>query len=168
MAPHIQRVGVLVNPGNPGTLLQLKKAQAAAPGLAIDVRSASIRGPDDVDQAVLSLVGRVDALLVTDDLLLDHLRVRIGTLAVRNHLPSICGYRVPEDKLCLLWYGPDIMDLFRRSGTYVARVLGGTLPADLPVEQPARFTLVINARTASALGIVVPQSLLTAADDIIR
>jgi putative ABC transport system substrate-binding protein len=168
IAPRIRRVGVLVNPGNPGTLLQLKEAQAAAAGLALDVHSAAIRGPDDVDHAILSIVGRVDAILVTDDLLLDQHRARIGTLAVRNRLPSICGYRVPDDKLCLVWYGPDIMDLFRRAGTYVARILGGTSPADLPVEQPTKFTLIINARTASTLGIVVPQSLLTTADDIVR
>lgn len=168
IAPRIQRVGVLVNPGNPGTLLQLKGAQAAAPGLGLEVRSASIRGPDDVDHAFLSLVGRVDALLATDDLLLDSLRARIGSLAVRNHLPSVCGYRVPEEDLCLVWYGPDIMDLFRRAPTFVARILGGTSPAVLPVEQPTTFTLIINARTASALGIVVPQSLLTTADEIVR
>lgn len=167
VAPRIQRVGVLVNPGNPGTLLQLKEAQAAALGLAIDVYSASIRGADDVDHAILSIVGRVDGILVTDDLLLDHHRARIGSLALRNRLPSVCGYRVPDDKLCLLWYGPDIMELFRRAPTYVARILGGASPADIPVEQPTKFTLTINARTARILGIVVPQSLLTTADEIV-
>jgi len=75
---------------------------------------------------------------------------------------------MPDDKVCLMWYGPDLLNIFRRSANYVARILRGAKPADLPVEQPTRFSLVINARTASALGITVPQSLLLTADSVVR
>jgi putative ABC transport system substrate-binding protein len=168
MVPRIRRVAVLVNPENPGGVFQLEEAQAAAPSLALEVQSTAIRGPDDIERVIPSLAGRVDALLLTDDFVLDGYRARIGTLAAQNRLPAICGYTIADDKSCLMWYGPDLLKMFRRSAHYVAQILGGRKPGDLPVEQPVTFALILNAKTASALGITIPQSLRLAADDIIR
>jgi putative ABC transport system substrate-binding protein len=168
MAPHIQRVAVLVNPDNPSGGFQLKEAQAAAPKLGLKLEPISIRRPQDIERVLPLYTGRVDSILVTDDPVLDDFRTQIGAYSIQNRLPSICSYRMPEDKTCLMWYGPDLVSMYKRAAHYVVRILNGTKPADLPVEQPARLTLVINAKTASDIGIVIPQSLLLFADEVVH
>jgi len=168
MAPRTKRVAALVNPDSPGSMFQLKEAQLAASDLALEVQPASIRRPDDIDRVIPALAGRVDALFVTDDFVLDGYRARIGTLAVENRLPSVCGYTIGEDKSCLMWYGPDLLNMFRRSADYVAQILRGKKAADLPVEQPAKFALILNATMARTLGITIPQPLRLSADAIIH
>ena len=167
MMPRIRRVGVVVNPDNPTCEFQFREAQAVAPSLELELDSISVRRPEEIERVFQPFAGRVDALLLTGDVMLDGARTRIGAFAIKNRLPSICSYRMPEDKTCLMWYGPDLLQMFRRAASYVGRILNGTKPADLPVEQPARLTLVINGKTASALKIVIPQSLRVAADEII-
>jgi putative ABC transport system substrate-binding protein len=168
IAPRTRKVAVLFNPENAISRFQLKEAETSAPGLGLQIHPVSVRRGDDLERVFPSLPKHADAVLVTDDLLLEELRTRIGELAIPGHLPSICGYRVPKDDTCLIWYGPDILAMVRREASYVIRILDGTKPGDIPVEQPTKFRLIINARTANALGIVIPQSLAISADDVIR
>ena len=146
MAPHIRRVAVLVNPDNPAGGFQLKEAQAAAAQLSLKLQPIPIKRPQDIERLLPLHAGRVDATIVTDDPVMDDFRTPIGTFAIQNRLPSICSYRMPEDKTCLIWYGPDLLGMYKRAGSCVVRILNGAKPADLPVEQPARLTLVINTK----------------------
>jgi len=168
IAPRTRRVAVLVNPDNPACELQLRAARAAAPALRLELHPVSVRRVQDIDHAFSPLAGRVDAVLVTDDVLLDSNRPRIGTAAVRSRLVSICGYPVPGESHCLAWYGPDLVALYPRAAHFVDRILKGANPADLPVEQPTTFRLAINLKTAKALGLTIPQPVLVRADEVIR
>jgi putative ABC transport system substrate-binding protein len=111
---------------------------------------------------------RVEALLVVADSMLGFHRTRLAYLAARSRLPAAYGLREHVDAGGLLFYGPSITDLFRRSATYVDKILKGAKAADLPVEQPTKFELVINLKTAKALGLTIPQSLLVRADEVIQ
>lgn len=168
IAPRTRRVAVLFNPDNPVTRFQLKEAEKLAPSLGLQVHPVSIRRAVDIERVFPSLTRQADAILLADDLLLEEFRTRIGELAIQHRLPSMCGYRVPKDDTCLMWYGPEILTIFTRQASYVARILRGAKPGDIPVEQPTKFVLILNGKTASALGIVIPQSLTIAADDVIR
>lgn len=168
MAPRIRRVAVVANPDNPASVFQLQEAQEAAPGLGLKLHSLFIQRAQDIDRVGSSLREHADAMLITDDFVLDAVRPQIGSLAFRNRMPWICNYALSEDKVCLMWYGPDIMDIYTRAGRLAARVLNGNKPSDLPVEQPTKFVLGINARTAAALELPVPQSLMLAADEVVR
>ena len=168
MAPRCDRVAVVFNPDNPASAFQLRDAQAAAPGLGLKVHPVPIQRPADIDRIGPSLAGRANAMLIGDDFVLDASRPQIGNLALRNRMPWICNYALPWDKICLMWYGPDLQDVFVRAGRLAARVLNGTKPQDLPVEQPTKFVFGINANTANSLGISVPQSLLLMADEVVR
>jgi putative ABC transport system substrate-binding protein len=167
VAPRTRRVAVLINPDNPACELQLKAAREAAPALGLELFPVAVRQVQDIDHAFSALGRRVDAVLVTDDVLLDSNRPRIGKAAAGSRLVSICGYPVPGDT-CLMWYGPDLVALFPRAAGLVDRILKGAKPADLPVEQPTTFRLSINLKTAKALGLTVPQSILLRADEVIR
>ena len=168
VAPRTRRVAVLLNPDNPACELQLRAARAAAPALGLKLYPVPVRQAQDIDHAFSPLDGRVDAVLVTDDVLLDSNRPRIGKAAARSRLVSICGYPVPGDTVCLMWYGPDLVALFRRAARLVDLILKGAKPADLPVEQPTTFRLSINLKTARALGLTIPQSILLRADEVLR
>jgi putative ABC transport system substrate-binding protein len=168
MAPHVRTVGILLTPDNPAAEPQLREAQAAATQLELKLQSIPIRQPNDIDRVLSSYARRIDAVFVTDDPIMDDFRTSIGAVAIKNHLPCVCSYRMPEDRSCLMWYGPDLLGMYKRAASYVAKILNGTKPADLPVEQPAKLTLVINAKTASDIGLPIPQSLLLSADEVIR
>jgi putative ABC transport system substrate-binding protein len=169
MAPKIHRVAVLVNPHNQGCKTQLEEAQAVAPLLRLQLSAVEIGRSDDFDTVLPSLIGRFDAIMVTDDQLLDDFRGEIGAYAIRGRMPSICGYRMPNEiPNCLMWYGSDLLSLFKRAGTFVSRILQGSKPGDLPVEQPTRFMFTVNAKTASAIGLSIPKAVLQAADDVVR
>ena len=168
MAPHISKVGVIVNPDNPSCTFQFNETQAAAPRLGLTVHRVPIRKPEEIQQSLRSVVGRIDALLLTDDPLFDDNRTAIGTFAIQNRLPSICNYPVPDDKTCLIWYGPDFLQVVRRAAGVAARILSGAKPADLPVEQPRDINLIINARTAQTLRLAIPQSLRMAATKVVH
>jgi putative ABC transport system substrate-binding protein len=111
---------------------------------------------------------RVDALLVLSSLMLSSERRRLADLAAKNRLPTMFSFRAYVDAGGLMSYGPSVADLFRRAATYVDRILKGAKPADLPVEQPRKFELVINLRAARALGLTIPQSVLARADHVIE
>jgi putative ABC transport system substrate-binding protein len=168
MDPRVQRVAVLFNPDNPNSKFQLTEAQTSASEVRLQVQPVPLRRNDDIGRVLRALPRSETALLVTDDLLLEGLRSKIATIASASRLPTRCGYRLPNDNNCLMWYGPDFLAMFRRAGNYAARILHKEKTGDIPAEQPTKFALVISAKTATAIGISVPNSLQVAADEVIR
>ena len=167
--PKVRRVAVLTNPANPGQPLALKNVKAAARSLGMQLQLLEARGPDEFDGAFAAMVKeRVGALLVVSEAMFNHHRVRLADLAARNKLPSMHGFREDAEAGGLMSYGPDLADLFRRSATYVDKILKGAKPGDLPVEQPTKFELVINLKVAKALGLTIPASVLSRADQVIE
>jgi len=167
--PSISRVAVLTNPGNPIHAVFWKETQAAAQTLGLQVQSIKVRGPEDFDDAFTAAArGRAEALLVFDDSLTLGYRTRLVALAAKRRLPAMYGLREFPDAGGLVSYGPSNLDMYRRTATYVDKILKGTKPADLPVEQPTKFELVINFKTAKTLGLTIPPSVLARADEIIQ
>ncbi len=167
--PKVRRVAVLTNPANPGQPLALKNVKAAARSLGMQLQLLEARGPDEFDGTFAAMAKeRVGALLVVSEAMFNIHRVRLADLAARNKLPSMHGFREDAEAGGLMSYGPDLADLFRRSATYVDKILKGAKPGDLPVEQPTKFELVINLKTAKALGLTIPASVLSRADQVIE
>jgi putative ABC transport system substrate-binding protein len=166
--PKITRVAVLLNPGNPANGPVMKAMEPAAQLLKIELQQVEIRGPDELESAFPAMAKRrADALAIIDDaMFIAHAR-RIADLAVKNRMPSV-GFKEHVAAGGLMGYGVNLSDLWRRAATYVDKILKGTKPADLPVEQPTRFELVINLKTAKALGLTLPQSILIRADQVIQ
>ena len=168
VAPRTRRVAVLWNPDNPASELQLKVAKAVAPDLGLELYPVSVRQVQEIDLAFPPLVGRVDSVLITDDVLLDTHRTRITMAAIQSRLVSICGYPLPGGTGCLISYGPDLVALFPRAARIVDLILKGAKPTDLPIEQPTTFRLSVDLKAAKALGRTIPQSLLDRADEVIK
>jgi len=168
VVPSLRRLAILANVGNPFSVLELGEAQAAARALGLEVDTLEIRRPEDIAPAFEALKGRAQALYVCTDGLVNANRIRINTLALSVRLPTIHGYRDYVEAGGLMSYGANLPDLFRRSADYVDKILRGAKPADIPVEQPTKFDLVINLTTAKALGLDVPSSLLARADEVIE
>ena len=167
IVPNASRVAVLWNPGNPGNEPQLRAAEAAGQALGIRLQSLEARTPDDLDPAFAAMTRqRADALLVFADVTLNEQRARIAGLAAAGRLPAVYGQEGPAGGL--ITYSANTPDLFRRSATYVDRIVKGAKPGDLPVEQATRFDLVIDLKAARALGLTIPQSLLLRADQVIE
>ncbi|HWO06569.1 MAG TPA: ABC transporter substrate-binding protein [Methylomirabilota bacterium] len=167
IVPNASRVAVLWNPGNPGNEPQLRAAEAAGQALGIRLQSLEARTPDDLDPAFAAMARqRADALVVFADVMLNEQRVRIAGLAAAGRLPAVYGQEGPAGGL--ITYSANTPDLFRRSATYVDRIVKGAKPGDLPVEQATRFDLVIDLKAARALGLTIPQSLLLRADQVIE
>jgi ABC-type uncharacterized transport system substrate-binding protein len=164
----LRRLAIMANAGNPANMLEMGEVQAAARTLGLDVATFEIRRAEDIAPAFQSLKGSADALYVASDPLTNTNRVRINTLALAARLPTIYGTREQVEGGGLMSYGPDFPDLFRRAGDYVDKILRGAKPADLPVEQPTQFDLVINLTTAKALGVEIPPTLLARADEVIE
>ena len=168
VVPSLRRLAILANVGNPFSVLELGEAQAAARTLGLEVDTLEIRRPEDIAPAFEALKGRAQALYVCTDGLVNANRIRINTLALSVRLPTMHGYRDYVEAGGLMSYGANLPDLFRRSADYVDKILRGAKPADIPVEQPTKFDLVINLTTAKALGLDVPSSLLARADEVIE
>jgi putative ABC transport system substrate-binding protein len=166
--PTLRRMAVLVNATNPAVTLEITEAQAAARMLGLETITVEIRKPDDIGPAFETLAGRADALFVPSDPLFFTNRTRINTLALSARLPTTFGERGWVESAGLMSYGPDLQDLFRRAADYVDKILRGAKPADLPVEQPTKFDLVVNLTTAKALGLTIPESFLVRADEVIE
>ena len=167
--PDLSRVAVLSNPRNPVSAVFVKDTQAAAQKLQIELHVFEVRNPEEVEQAVETAIGRgVTALNVFDDPFIHSHRARIIELAAKHRLPAVYGTREFVDEGGLIAYGPHRPDLYRRTATFVDKILKGAKPADLPVEQPMRFELVINLKTAQALGLTIPPTLLFQANEVIR
>jgi putative ABC transport system substrate-binding protein len=168
IVPGLRRLAILGNIGNPAAVLEIGDVQAVARTLGIEVTTVEIRQAEDIAQGLERLRGRADAIYVASDPLLNSNRVRINSLALDLRLPTFHGFREHVEAGGLMSYGPNFPDLFRRAAEYADKILRGSKPADMPVEQPTKFDLVINLNTAKALGITVPPLLLARADEVIE
>jgi len=167
IAPKIARVGILWNPDH--TDPDFRETQTAAPKLGVDIVSLEVRRPDDFEAAFkTALRDRIDALVVVSSRLMTRERQRILEFATTHRLPVATGWGAWAKGGALLTYGPNIDDIVRRSAVHVDKILKGAKPADLPVEQPTKFELVINLKTAKALGLTIPPSVLARADELIQ
>jgi putative ABC transport system substrate-binding protein len=169
--PKVRRVAILWNIANPVKALDFKAAQRAFGGLGLKVLSLGIRETNDFDTAFMRLAReRPDALLTIPDEFMFHQsnRERIAEFLTNHPLPTMFGYRANVEEGGLMSYGASPHALFARAATYVDKILRGAKPADLPVEQPTAFELVVNLKTAKALGLTIPQSLLLRADQVIE
>jgi putative ABC transport system substrate-binding protein len=171
--PGVSRVAVLWNPGGDGAERterdMLKRAEVAGQALGMRLQFVEVRGPADFERAFSEMTGaRAGALTVLQSTMFFLERRRLADLAAKNRLPAVYTSREFVDAGGLMSYGPDFADLFRRAATYVDKILKGAKPGDLPVEQPTKFELVINLKTAKALGLTIPPSLLARADQIIE
>jgi putative ABC transport system substrate-binding protein len=169
LLPEISRVAVLWNAANPYSALVFKATVGAAWTLAIEVQSLEVRGPADFDGAFEAAMGQhIGALIAVEDPLTNDHRHKIAEFAAGKGLPMIAGLRMFAEAGGLMSYGADVSDTFRRSVAYVAKILKGAKPSDLPVEQPTKFELVINLKTAKALGLTIPPLILARADEVIE
>ena len=165
--PNLRRLAIMANVGSPIGLLEMGQTRAVARTLGLEEATLEIRRAEDIEPAIEALKGRADALYVVTDPLVNTNRIRINALALGARLPTLHGERAYVEAGGLMSYGPNFPDLFRRAGDYVDKILRGAKPADLPVEQPTKFELVINLKTAKALGLTIPPLLLARADQVI-
>jgi putative ABC transport system substrate-binding protein len=166
--PGLRRFAIMADIDNPFAPLEIVEVQATARTLGLDVVKAEIQHAEDVARTFASLKGRVEALYVAASPLMNANRLRINTWALAARLPTIFGTRENVEVGGLMSYGPNILDLFRRSADIVDKVLRGTKPGDIPIEQPTKFDLVLNLITAQALGLDIPPTLLARADEVIE
>jgi len=169
LVPHARRLAVLLNPDNPANKVQLPTIKSAAQSLGLGIRVMSVRRQEDF-KAAFSMVDRKrpDAMLILPDAILIAHQSEIAEHALKRKLPGIFSYRMFPDAGGLMSYGPDFGAVWRQCAVYADKILKGAMPADLPVEQPTKFELIINLKTAKALGITIPDSILLRADEVIR
>jgi putative tryptophan/tyrosine transport system substrate-binding protein len=167
LLPKLTRIAILVRESSPTAAQYVLESKTAARNLGIDLQIEHERRPDDLDGMFVAVKGS-SALLVADDAEFTAHRAQIAELALRHQLPFVSGLREMVEAGGLMAYGASFRDLYRRAGSHVHKILQGAKPADLPVEQPTRFELVLNMRTAKALGLTIPPSLLALADGVIE
>jgi putative ABC transport system substrate-binding protein len=169
LVPKISQVALLWNPANPSTAPGLRHAQDAARALGVRLQPLEARGPGEIDSAFAAMArDRAGAVIVLVDTTFAAHRTRIADLAAKSRLPAVYGLADHAQAGGLMAYGPNLPDLYRRAATYVDKILKGAKPADLPVEQPTKFELVVNMRTAKALGLAIPPSILIRADQVLE
>ena len=168
VVPGLRRLAILANVDNVSAVLERSEARTAAGTLGLEVAMLDIQRGEDIGPAFEALKGGADALYVVIDALVVTNRIRINTLALAGRLPTMYTLREDVEAGGLMAYGPNYPDLFRRAAEFVDKILRGAKPADLPVEQPTKFELVFNLITAKALGLTVPPTLLTRADEVIE
>jgi putative ABC transport system substrate-binding protein len=169
IVPHVSRVAILWNPINLSGQLYLDQARSAARTLGIQLQVLEARQPEDIERAFTAMGRkRAGALLVVADAMFILQRTRIVNLAAKAHLPAMYTLREHMEAGGLAFYGPSMADNFRRAASYVDKILKSAKPADLPIEQPTKFELVINLKTAKALGLTIPPSLVQRADQVIE
>jgi putative ABC transport system substrate-binding protein len=168
--PQLVRVAVLWDAAGPSKILELKEAEATAPALGLQFQSLEVRAPHPDLEGAFGAAGkgRAQGLVVLNNPLMLTYRAQIAGMALGHRLPSMFDGREYSEAGGLISYGANVSDLFRRAATYVDRILKGAKPADLPMEQPTTFELVVNLKTAKALGLTIPQSLLLRADQVIE
>jgi ABC-type uncharacterized transport system substrate-binding protein len=167
--PGVSGVAVLANPANPSTGAALKELEGAAQALRVTLQVLEARDHQEIDDAFAAMAReRVEALLVVTDPMFFAQRERIVDLAAKHRLPGIFEWREFVEAGGLLSYGANIADMYRRLASYVDKILKGAKPGDLPVEQPTKFELVINLKTAQALGLTIPPTFLFQADEVIK
>jgi putative ABC transport system substrate-binding protein len=168
IAPSIRRMAIFANVGNAGAALDMSEAQAAAGNVGLEAMPVAIRLAEDISPAFDVIAGRADALYVCGDLLQSRYRIRINTLALGQRLPTMLASREDVEAAGLVSYGTNFPNLFRRGADFIDKILRGTKPADIPVEQPTKFDLIINLTTAKVLGLKIPESFLVRADEVIE
>ena len=169
VAPKVSRVAVLWNPASPVEPFGFSDTMVAAAANGVEIKSIEVRTPEDYPAAFTTVTAsRADALYVFSNPVTFKHRQLIADFALKSRLPSICEEKSFVESGGLLSYGPSFFELLRRSANFVDKILKGAKPADLPVEQPTKFELVINLKTAKALGVTIPQSLLLRADEVIQ
>ncbi len=168
VVPAVRRLGLMFNASFPDAVLEMLELQAYARALQIEVDTLEIRQVEDITSSFSEIKNPPDVLYVCPDPLVLAQRSRIMSLAMTKMLPTFSGYREFARAGALMSYGPNVPDLFRRAAEFADRVLRGAKPADIPVEQPTKFDLVINIGTAKALGLVVPDKLIALADEVIE
>ena len=166
--PNLRRLAIIGNVGYPGSVLEITEVQTLAGRLGIDLDVLEIRRAEDIAPAFGTLTGRVQAIYVCPDALVNANHARINALALAARLPTIHPFRDYLAAGGLMSYGANNTDLFRRAGDFVDKILKGVRPADLPVEQPTKFEMVFNLKTAKALGLEIPPMLLARADEVIE
>jgi putative tryptophan/tyrosine transport system substrate-binding protein len=169
LMPRVSRIAVLWNPANPSGAPQLQEAEISARALRVQLQPLEARDAKDLDGAVATMTrARVDGMIVVVDGVFIDSRIRLARLAEKARLPAVYGLREHVEVGGLMFYGASPVDQARRAATLVDRILRGARPGDLPVEQPIEFELVINLKTAKALSITIPQTLLLRADQVIQ
>jgi putative ABC transport system substrate-binding protein len=168
VVPGVRRLAVLAYVTYPGTMLEVAEVYTAAKALGIEVATLAIRRADDIEPVFDALKTRTQALYVPPNILVNTNRILINRLALREQLPTMHGFREYVEAGGLISYGPNTRHLFRRAAEYVDKILRGAQPRDLPVEQPTEFDLVVNLKTAKALGLEIAPTLLARADEVIE
>ena len=169
VVPTASRIAVLLNPANSINPLQLKEIQSAGPASGVTLLSLEVKGTDDIDRAFTAMKKqRIGALIVLGDPLLETHRTRIAELAVKSQLPAIYSLAPYVEAGGLMSYGTNFDDTYRRAAVYVDKILKGTKPADLPVEQPTKFEFIINLKAAKQIGLTIPPNVLVRADKVIK
>jgi putative tryptophan/tyrosine transport system substrate-binding protein len=166
--PGLRRLAIMANSGNASAALEMREAEATALALGLEAITSEILRGEDIASAFEVLKGRVEAVYVCNDPLATTNRVRINTLALGMRLPTMFIAREYVEAGGLMSYGANFLDLYRRTAEFVDKILRGTKPADIPVEQPTKFDLIVNLTTAKALGLTMPSSLLARADEVIE
>jgi putative ABC transport system substrate-binding protein len=168
VVPRLHRLAIMANVGYPGAVLEMHEVQATARALGVDVAPLEIRRAEDIAPAFAALTPTADALYVAGDALVNANRTRIIALSLTARLPTIFYSRDFVQAGALMSYGPNYTDELRRAADLVDKILRGTKPGDIPVEQPTKFEFVINLTTAKALGLTIPASYLSLADELIE
>jgi putative tryptophan/tyrosine transport system substrate-binding protein len=168
VVPHLRRLAIMGNVGNREAVLEMGNVEAAARTLSLEIAPLEIRRAEDIAPAFEALKAPADALYVVQDGFVTANRTRIITLTLSARLPTIFETREHVQAGALMSYGPSFSDLFRRAAEYVDKILRGEKPADIPIEQPIKFEFVLNLKTAKALGLIIPPSLLARADVVIE
>ena len=167
--PRLSRVAILVNPTDPLSAHAVRETESAARALGLQRQVVEIRDPGEFDNAFAALTtARPDAIFVLPESMFYQHRARLAHLAAKSRLPAMWGAREHAEAGGLMAYGTNVVDLARRAATYVDKILKGAKPGDLPIEQPTKFDLVINMKTAKALGLTIPPSVLARADHVIE
>jgi putative ABC transport system substrate-binding protein len=169
VAPTLRRVAFLNSPEQLASAGVWAEIEAAASSLALTALNVPVRNAEQIERAIVALGRELDSSLLVDaDRVTNLNREMIATLAQRYRLPTMYFFRAYVESGGLVSYGPDQVDLFRRAASYVDRILRGEKPGDLPVQLPTKFELVINLKTAKALGLTIPETLLATADEVIQ
>ena len=168
VVPGLRRLAIMANVGNPSSMVEMGGAWTAARALGLEATKLEIGRAEDIAPAFEVLKGDGEALYVVSHPLLNTNRLRISILALGARLPTMHGFREHVEAGGLISYGANFPDLFRHAGDYVDKILRGAKPADIPVEQPTKFDLIINVTTAKALGLTIPESFLLRADEVIE
>ena len=164
--PGLRRLVILTNSDNPGAMLEADAVATTSRTLGVEAATPEVRRPEDIAAAFESLTDRADALYVIADPLITTNRIRINTLALRAHVPTMYSIREYVEVGGLMSYGPNVADMFRRAAEFIDKILRGTKPGDIPVEQPTKFDLIVNLTTA--LGLDIPPPLLARVDEVIE